>query len=190
MYVNPFDYGAMITLYNPSILNERIIPAGVNHKDDHIQDPQWFENFKNKDGTYSLYDNDRFGDNNPFHEKWLSVNVNANGIHLDDFSIGYDAEVDIITGGWEWTLCNDKYLGVDVFDVGHAELGLSFSLESGFNASCLASIYSPGISFSIFGITISLNAEIGAVGGKFKIGNDSFELGGAMGYGISISFSR
>ena len=49
------------------------------------------------------------------------------------------------------------------------------------------SAWSPSFSFDIFGVTIEIGAEVGAVGGTFKAGTRGFQAKATYGWGASLS---
>lgn len=58
--------------------------------------------------------------------------------------------------------------------------------SSGLNIGEVASVWTPSITITIFGIDISVGAEIGAVGGSLNVGNGSLSVQGTLGIGASI----
>ena len=61
----------------------------------------------NKDGTYSLYDNDRFSNDTTWHEQIISASVSAPSFDLKNSNIGLGGlSLDFDTGGWEWKHAN------------------------------------------------------------------------------------
>ena len=147
------------------------------------------KNLKNKDGTYSLYDNQRFK-NSFFHEQILVVDPSLPSLNFskDNFSIGLGSvSVDAMTGGWE-----GKYVNLSLLDFGHAEAGLEYK-DGDFNVGAMASIWSPSFSIKIFGRTIEISTEVGSIGastsGEFSAGNNKVEVGVAIGFGVTISYS-
>ena len=62
--------------------------------------------------------------------------------------------------------------------------------SSGLNIGEVASVWTPSITITIFGIDISVGAEIGAVGGSLNVGNGSLSVQGTLGIGASIEIER
>ena len=140
---------------------------------------------KNKNGSYSLYDNDRFRDDNSWHEQILVISPSSPNFGPEDgeLSIGLGSiSADIYTGGWEYENFN-----LSLFDFGHAEAALTLS-KQGLSAGAIVSIWSPSVSFTIFGYTVELGVEVGSVGAKITVGN-GFGVKGAALFGISINVS-
>lgn len=94
-----------------------------------------------------------------------------------------------MTGGWQWKESDYFALEIDAFDVGHAEVALTYTIAQGFNATCMVSAYSPGISFSVFGTTISINLELGSIGGSIKASPNDYSFGLADGIGLTVGIS-
>ena len=137
------------------------------------------ENALNDDGTYSLYDNDRFHDDNAWHEQILAASVSS---AEDNITLGSLA-LDLYTGGWE-----GEYVNFSLFDFGHAEAGAEIK-NGDIKFGALASIWSPSFSFSIGKLSVDIGAEVGAVGAGFKKVNNGFSVFGAYGFGGSLTFS-
>ena len=95
-------------------------------------------------------------------------------------SVSFDAA----TGGWEW-----EHASLSLFDFGHAEA--SAEIESGsFSFGAMASVWSPSLSFEIFGTTVELEAEVGSVGGGISMGSDGASIGGSFLFGAKLSLKR
>ena len=146
---------------------------------------EWLnENARNKDGSYALYDNQRFDEDAFFHEQILAVTPSGPSFDLRTGNIGLGSlEVDAITGGWE-----GEYVNFSLFDFGHAEAGAEIK-NGDIKFGALASIWSPSFSFSIGKLSVDIGAEVGAVGAGFKKVNNGFSLFGAYGFGGSFTFS-
>lgn len=82
---------------------------------------EWLnENAKNKDGSYSLYDNQRFNKDAVSHEQILAFTPSAPSLDLTEGNIGLGSlSVDAMTGGWE-----GEHANLSLLDFGHAEAGL------------------------------------------------------------------
>ena len=142
-----------------------------------------FSKAKNKDGSYSLYDNNRF-DNNVFHEQLLVVTPSGPEFNVIEGNIGLGSlSVDVITGGWE-----GKNADLSLLDFGHAEISAEVKNNQA-SLGAIASIWSPSFSIKILGITVELGAEVGAIGASIEAGVNGFKANGAYGYGVSLSVS-
>ena len=137
---------------------------------------------KNKDGSYSLYDNQRKSSENIFHEQILSANVSSPSFSLKDGSATFgSASATLMTGGWEF-----KYVDVSALDIGHAEASLGFE-DGQFSASAMASAWSPSFTIKLWDLEITLSAQVGSVGFDLSGGKKGINAGGAFGLGASIS---
>lgn len=136
--------------------------------------------FRNSDGSWSLYDNDRFEDSTPFHEQAIVLN----GIDEEKDAGFRIVSFDFYTGGWEF-----DHIDISLFDFGHAELGFEYD-DNNFAFSAFASVWSPSVSFEIFGKKIELSFEVVAVGTKFVFGKNKLEgkFGNFLGFGINITW--
>lgn len=92
--------------------------------------------------------------------------------------------VDAMTGGWE-----GEHANLSLLDFGHAEAGLELK-DGEFYAGAFASIWSPSFSVNIFGVTVEIGAEVGAVGADVNIGNGKVSGKFAGGWGLSFGISR
>ena len=140
-------------------------------------------NFKNKDGSYSLHDNQRNKPKDVFHEQVLRWKTSKPAWEpkKGNISLG-SGSVTLITGGWEF-----EHVNISALDFGEAKLGLG--LEDGeLNASAMASIWSPSITVTIWDTDITISGHVGSIGGEFNLGNGKTKIGGAYGLGLSISF--
>ena len=138
---------------------------------------EWLnENALNKDGSYSLYDNDRFEDRNSWHDQIFVVTPSTS-------AIGGSLEADFVTGGWE-----GKYVDFSLFDFGHAEASASIN-GKGVSFGAMASIWSPSIAFSVGKITVELGAEVGSIGAFQKKGEKSVSFGVSASIGGMFSIS-
>ena len=141
-----------------------------------------FDAMRNKDGSYSIYDNDRFYDRNAFHEQILAFTPSGPAFNPLEGDIGLGSiSADFITGGWE-----NEYVDLSLLDFGHAEVSAEIK-DGQLSVGALASIWSPSISFNLFGLTIEFGAEVGAVGFDVDVG--SGKIGGKLAGGLGLSFS-
>ena len=134
------------------------------------------ENFKNDDGTYSLYDSNRHK-SSPFCERMLVIDPE---ISLKDLQISVTA--DAWTGGWE----GDNF-DISLFDFGHVEAEYAIGKKNSYGM--MASIWSPSISFEIGEIKFDFGAEVGAIGAGIKSDQSSIELKFAALAGGTIGIS-
>ena len=140
--------------------------------------------FKNSDGSYSLYDNKRHDPDSNFHEQILSVTPSTPSFDLIEGNIGLGGiEADIYTGGWEW-----EHGDLSLFDFGHAEASAEYK-NGDFSLGAFASVWSPNGAITVFGVTVGLSVEVGAVGGEIEASSKNFSLKGAFGFGLGLSFS-
>ena len=146
---------------------------------------EWLnENARNKDGSYALYDNQRFNKDAVFHEQILAFTPSGPSFNLKEGNIGLGSlAVDGITGGWE-----GEHANLSLLDFCHAEV--SAEMKNGqVSVGALASIWSPSFSVTFFGVTIELGAEVGAIGAGIDIGKKGFKAKGAYAFGASLSVS-
>ena len=139
--------------------------------------------FRNKDGTYSLYDNYRNNPNSVFHEQILSGDASV-GVNLSDGNLGVSASAILITGGWEF-----EHLDLSVLDFAKAEIGIGVT-ENYAGIGAQATLWAPSVTIPIFGLEIGLEGDIGSVGAKVAYDNGKFVAGFSYGIGGSISISR
>ena len=138
-------------------------------------------------GEYALYDNQRFHKDSVFHEQIAAITVDTPSVDVASLTASAGVEFDLMTGGWEW---GDDAFAADLslLDVGHAELGASIGI-SGVEIAAMASMWSPSASVTLFGIEISIGAEIGAVGlgvdADFSL-DGGISLKGAFWLGLGI----
>ena len=152
---------------------------GFSHSDATAK--PWYAGLQNRDGSYSLYDNDRFRDNNAFHEQLLVVNVAPPDFDMNDGDLTFvSAEFDFITGGWE-----TDNVDVSLLDLGHAEASFEINVDEGkLSVGAMASVWSPSVSFTLFGCEITLGLEILAVGMQADINLNTTSASYSRGYGL------
>ena len=144
--------------------------------------------FQNADGTYSLYDNDRFGNKNAWHEQIFSVSLSSPSWNLKNGSVGLGSvEGNAFTGGWEW-----KHVDLSLFDFGHAEVGLEIK-DSAIDLGAQASVWSPSVSVTVLGVKTEAGIEVGAIGlsakGSWNVSAKGLEIYIALGVGVTLSIS-
>ena len=144
--------------------------------------------FQNADGTYSLYDNDRFGNKNAWHEQIFSVSLSGPSWDLKNGSVGLGSvEGNAFTGGWEW-----KHVDLSLFDFGHAEVGLEIK-DGAIDLGAQASVWSPSVSVTVLGVKTEAGIEIGAIGlsakGSWNVSAKGLEIYIALGVGVTLSIS-
>ena len=143
------------------------------------------KNQKNKDGTNSLYDNDRFKDETLWHEQILAAEIQGPKIDLENGTLGLLGFSGwLYTGGWE-----GSYLDVSLFDFGHVEANLQIQ-NSTIEIGAFASVWSPSASIEILGFEITFGAEVLSTGAALTAGANGFgfSLGELFGYSFSISW--
>ena len=141
--------------------------------------------FYNKDGSYSLYDNQRSDPDSVFHEQIFAAKVSSPSISVKDgtATLG-SANAYFMTGGWEF-----EHVDMSLLDIGNAKLSLG--VENGtLNVAAMASAWTPSVTVVIWDVNITLSAHVGSVGGKLEVGSGNFEIGVAYGAGVSLSFRR
>ena len=137
--------------------------------------------FKNKDGSYSLYDNDRYEDDTPLHEQILVLSgsfINAD-VSSANWGLG-SLSIDAMTGGWEF-----GNVDLSLLDVGHVEISASAGFD-GFSIGAMASVWSPSVAFEVFGIKVAFSAELFSIGAYVNATSNRFSAGLSGGYGGSI----
>ena len=137
------------------------------------------EKLKNDDGSFSLGDNRRFKPNSVYHEQVLRVKPTPISVNAKkgNENISAGIEADILTGGWE-----GDYVDLSLLDVGHAEASVNVS-RKGVNVGALVSIWSPSLEVDCFIFTLTLSAEVGALGYRAKADDTGIKIGGAAGIG-------
>ena len=145
---------------------------------------EWLdENVRNKDGSYSLHDNQRFK-NSVYHEQILAFTPSGPSFNLKEGNIGLGSlAVDGYTGGWE-----GDYVDLSLFDFGHAEASLEMN-DYQVSVGAFASIWSPSISVNILGVKLEIGAEIGAVGASLELGAHGFKVKAADAIGFTFGIT-
>ena len=146
--------------------------------------PAFIDDFKNADGSYSVYDNKRDDPDRVFHEQVLAVNASGASLSPKDGELTLGAlDVTVMTGGWEF-----EHFDLSLLDLGKAEASAGLT-DSQFSLSAMASIWAPSVTWTIWGVDISLSAHVGSVGAALELGSDGVEIGAASGWGIGLSIS-
>jgi len=142
---------------------------------------KWIEqNLSNQ----ALYDNHRFGNDNAFHEQIFSYSVTPPSFDPTEGSFGLGGlEADFYTGGWE-----GNFIDFSLLDFGHIE-AVAMHQNGVVSLGAMASIWSPSIALSFGDTKVELSLEVGAIGGKLRLGN-GFSLGCANGVGAGISVTK
>jgi len=145
--------------------------------------------FKNDDGTYSLYDNNRGHRPDKYHEQLFVVDP-TNFCGIDGTSNGNTTEIGtklsiggsftIYTGGYEF----DNW-DLSLFDFGELTAELALSAE-GLALGLGASIWSPTVSFEVAGYEIELGLIFGV---EYNVLKGPNSLGVKNGY-FSFSISK
>ena len=142
--------------------------------------------FKNKDGSYSIYDNQRQHPDSIFHEQTFVINTSGTTFSANSGMPTYvSARAELITGGWEF-----EHIDLSIFDFGIASGSLGFG-DNGFKASGEVTIWQPSISIDIKDVTIELGVKAGTLGSSREIWGEKIEIGGntpLFGAYISISW--
>ena len=142
------------------------------------------DDFKNSDGSYSLYDSKRHDPDGIFHEQILSAKVSKPSFDLknDKLTLG-SVKASVMTGGWEW-----ENFDLSLLDAGTAKFSAGY--DGGVvDVSAMASIWTPSATIKLGNIKVTLSFHAGSVGGKFKLGENGFDVAGATGWGGGLSVS-
>ena len=140
--------------------------------------------FYNKDGSYSLYDNQRSDPDSVFHEQIFAAKVSSPSISVKDgtATLG-SANAYFMTGGWEF-----EHVDMSLLDIGNAKLSLG--VENGtLNVAAMASAWTPSVTVVIWDVNITLSAHVGSVGGKLYMGKEGIGFDGSLGIGAGVSVS-
>ena len=134
----------------------------------------------------ALYDNRRVNKDALFHEQFLAINISMPSLGFSDevkFGLG-SISADAFTGGWE-----GQYVDFSLLDFFHAEASAEIK-DYTLSLGAMASIWSPSLAVDVFGITIEIGAEVGAVGASVEIGPNSVstKVAGAVGFSFNISW--
>ena len=157
---------------------------GIIDCEDCQKGPTWIDKYRNIDGSYSITDNKRNDPNRLYHEQTMVLSASGTSIDLPDgdCTLG-GVDFTLLTGGWEFDTWD-----LSLFDIGRAQAGLGFE-DNTFYASAIVSIWSPSVTWSMFGLNFSVSAHVGSVGKELKFGKDGFKIGAASAWGASISVS-
>ena len=141
-----------------------------------------FSDFKNSDGSYSLYDNKRHNPDSVFHEQILSAKITKPNVSLKNGKLTLGSyKATLMTGGWEF-----EHVDLSLLDFGSAKIAAGIN-DDQFELAALATIWDPSITFKLGGVNISLTANVGSIGGDFNVGKKSFKAAGAFGFGAGLS---
>ena len=139
-------------------------------------------NFKNSDGSYSLYDNRRHNPQSVFHEQILSGNVSKPSFSLKNKTVSLgSASATFMTGGWE-----TEHFDLSLLDIGQAKLAAEYR-NSNVDITAMASAWAPSATIVIWDVNITLSAHVGSIGFKADGDKSGFDFGAAWGYGASVS---
>ena len=147
---------------------------------------EWLDKYaRNEDGTYSFYDNQRSRfKKSVFHEQVLAFTPSKPSLNLKEGNIGVGSlSIDALTGGWE-----GEYANLSLFDFGHAEVSFGMS-DYHISVGAFVSAWSPSFSVNIFGATLEIGAEVGAVGKMLEFGKHGFKIKSADIIGITIGLT-
>ena len=139
------------------------------------------ENLKNKDGSYSLYDNDRLEDSTLWHSQIFSFNSSFSSPLKGDNKLSASLSADLYTGGWE-----TEHIDASLMDFGHAEVTAKIEDDTVEMGACV-SAWSPSISFGIEEAKVEVGAEVGAFGCSIKISKNQISFKVAVGIGFSMN---
>lgn len=161
------------------------------------EEKKWWHVLKNKDGTYSLYDNQRNDTiKKRFHEQIFVFEVSEPSVSKEISKpsesgniIGFGSRsMTLITGGWEF-----ENIDLSLLDFLTAQVAAEINSKKGFEFGAMVSIWTPSVTFSIGSYDIKLEANIGSFGRVVKILDPSDPLknakfGKADVFGLTISF--
>ena len=172
-------------VYNDFTMQEKydIERAGANGWEFYAPGTYKPNPFKNKDGSVSLYNNqrdDHSGTN--FNEQWLGYDASPPSFSGGDFSFGSITGY-LGKGGWEW-----KNGSLSPFNYGKASLSGGYS-SGVFSLSAMASLWAPSASLKLGGVSITVTGHIGSIGGNIYSDGSGFEVGVAFGAGASIGIN-
>ncbi|MBE6799522.1 MAG: RHS repeat-associated core domain-containing protein [Ruminococcaceae bacterium] len=139
--------------------------------------------FKNQDGSYSLYDNHRNNPNSVFHEQILSLNADG-GFNLTEGKVGFDASLTLFNGEWEF-----EHVDLSLLDVGKASLGIGY-VDDFVGVTAQATAYAPSVTLIVFGYNVTLQLDVGSVGATAAYDSGKFTLSFALIFGGGISVSK
>ncbi len=95
--------------------------------------------FKNKDGSYSLYDNKRHDPDNIFHEQILSGKASKPSWDMKNHNYGIGSiSGTVYTGGWEW-----EHVNLSLLDFGTAKASAQYKdkeVKHWSNGECMDSV--------------------------------------------------
>ena len=136
--------------------------------------------YKNKDGSVSLYNNqrdDHSGTN--FEEQWLGYTITPPSFSGGNFSFGSVSGY-LGTGGWEW-----ENFKLSLFNYGTGSLSGGYN-NGVFHVSAMASLWAPSATLKLGGVSITVTGHVGSIGGNIYSDGSGFEVGAAFGVGASI----
>ena len=138
--------------------------------------------FKNNDGSYSLYDNHRHNPDALFHEKILSFSGDISK-DFSDGMLGVGGSVTLMTGAWEW-----KYVDLGLLNFGQASAYIGRT-KNYTGVGAMVTAWAPEVSFKYGGAVITIGADIGSIGVQAGYADGMFKFGGAYGVGAHVGIS-
>ena len=132
---------------------------------------------------FALYDNDRFVNNSPYHEQIFVITTGNASLELSDYMFSGSIEANIYIGGWEF-----DYIDLSLFDVGNVSAEATLS-SSKIALGASASVWSPSISTSFWGIDLELGAEVLGVGAGFSFTKNGLKFNAALIGGLSFTLN-
>ena len=165
----------------PNALKQHRDPGPIDYASRHPS-TNYIDNYKNSDGSYSLYDNRRTQTATNYHEKIFSVSTNRLSYSPGKGLTG-SVKVSVISAGWEFEKVN-----LALFDFGKVNDSCNLS-KNEIKVGAMASIWSPSVNIKAFDQNITISAHLGAIGGNLKFGKEGFGIEGAAAIGIGFSIS-
>ena len=186
--------GTYFTAYDPNIhyytLDEYLertykLPKARVYSDSSNKSHEYdiWKEFINDDGSISLHDNRRFDSDAVFHEQLLSFKGN-HGLSIPEGILGFDYSLTLINGGWEL-----ENIDLSLFDFGKVSAGAGV-VDDFIGLSLKATAYAPSVTFPIFGYDVTIEIDIGSIGGEIVHKNGVFKASGAYGVGAGISIAK
>jgi len=147
-----------------------------------------FEPFKNDDGSYALYDSNRFErTKSSFHEQLMVYESSLHDFNIEGESWGLvrSGSFTCLTGGWEF-----ENIDLSLFDFGRMEVNAIFD-NNKFGGGAMLSAWDPSVAFTIGEVNVRVTGHFFAFGAEAYIGKGKnlFNFGYSEGFGASINVS-
>ena len=168
-------------LENGDVTSPTIIGTAVNNAPH--SESSLLKEAQNKDGTYSLYDNQRRYPDAIFHEQILSLGGN-HGFNISEGKMGFNYSLQLFNGGWEF-----ENIDLSLLDFGQVSAGIGFT-DDYKGLTLQATAYAPSVTVTIFGWDVSFEADIGSIGLDFSVTDGKYRASGALLFGGGITISK